>query len=267
MDTTDHLITSFNDLTLPASTADPRPQRPRTTFPSLPPELRQKIYTNALPVLTPLFLTAKILISHPRCGLYLTFLLPTQPRSSTPPPPKPLTAQTRSLTLLSLCRESRLFYLSQFSISLPLGPSVYSLLHISPLEMLHIENLERLIDRHGWERAMDGAYPLQSWIGRIERLAIDVGCLLQGTEAWESIESALFRKLGRFLVRCESLREVLVVWEGFEEESGNSIEVILPIVEGLIRDVEEGLENYRENVDIGYVVPTLRIVASVRDAL
>jgi hypothetical protein len=272
MDATDTLIASFSNLSLPAPPAVSPTHQPRFTFfPTLPAELRHKIYSFALPPLGPqaaLTLDAKILISDSRFGLYLLFLHPVpRAQSLSPPPPKLLTAPTRALSLLALCQESRAYYLERFSICLPLGPGVYGRLHISPLERLFIKNLRDLTDKHAFQVAMSNDYRLQDWAPKIEKMVIDIGCFAVARSAWESEESVAWEMLGKWLVKCTSLRNVQVVmWDGFAGECRDEgvRGQVMGSMRGVVGRVEVGLETYKAEVDGAYVVPEFEIVASLK---
>jgi 2EXR family len=271
MDTTETLIASFGNLSLPTSSSAPLPHQPQFAFfPDLPTELRRKIYSFALPQRGPraiLSLDAKILISDSRFGLYLLFTHPApEARSFAPPAPKLLTAHTRALALLSLCQESRAYYLEKFSICLPLGPGVYGRLHISSAETLFIKNFSELMDKHGFKSAISNDYRLQDWVPKTEKMVMDIGCFALGSSAWEDDETVAWEKVGRFLVQCKGLKEVKVaMWDGFGEECKDE-EVrsqMMGSMRGLVRSVEVGLERYREAVDGMYVVPEFEIVATL----
>ncbi|KAH8802212.1 hypothetical protein F5882DRAFT_393195 [Hyaloscypha sp. PMI_1271] len=273
MDATDILIASFSSLSLLAPRSVSPTHQPRfTLFPTLPPELRRKIYSFALPPQGPqatLTLDAKILISDSRFGLYLLFLHPVpRAESLSPPPPKLLTISTRALSLLALCQESRAYYLERFSICLPLGPGVYGRLHISPLERLFIKNLSELINEQAFQDAMSNDYRLQDWVPKIEKMVIDIGCFALARSAWESEESVVWEKLGKWLMKCKRLRNVQVVmWNGLAGECRDEgvRGQIMGSMRGAVGRVEVRLERYKAEVDVAYAVPEFEIVASLEE--
>jgi hypothetical protein len=113
MDATDILIASFSSLSLPAPRSVSLTHQPRfTLFPTLPPELRRKIYSFALPPQMPqaaLTLDAKILSSDSRFGLYLLFLHPL-PSSSPYQPVPSLSSPYVKNPELTIWRDSQFVY-------------------------------------------------------------------------------------------------------------------------------------------------------------
>ncbi|KAG4427128.1 hypothetical protein IFR05_017389, partial [Cadophora sp. M221] len=200
MDPTDILTGTLNNLSLFNLPTPTTPQEPNlktsaplpifSLYPTLPTELRLKILSHTLPPPSLLRVKAHILLSDPSFGLYLTFSISsTGYKPNTPFQPKPSHGQIttslqtlRMIPLLSTSKETRSFYLSKHSISLPSNPDGKSKgqIRISPLETLYIDNFPSLLSNPDFSTAITSIAPeyrVQEFWRRIERLAVPVTCL------------------------------------------------------------------------------------------
>jgi hypothetical protein len=115
---------------------------------------------------------------------------------------------------------------------------------------------------------MSNDYRLQDWVPKIEKMVIDIGCFALARSAWESEESVVWEKLGKWLVKCKRLRNVQVVmWNGLAGECRDEgvRDQIMGSMRGAVGRVEVGLGRYKAEVDVAYAVPEFEIVASLEE--
>lgn len=266
-DITDLLTNTFTSLQLFAAPPKETPGR-FDLFSELPIELRLKVFKHALPVPSVIDVNARIVVSDPSFGLYITFSIPTV-RPMKGNPGRNLTSiserrtpkQTRILSLLAATRESRDAYLSVYNIALPYdlpqGSSRRGTLYVSKQEVLHLDKLDDIIIDLDFQRAIRLNYQLQDFWGQIETLALPIGCFVLGEHESGQCKGVL-RLICLKLTGLKSVKGVM--WKGFQElQEGAGKDMMERSMKRFMAATETALKDHEVETN-GYKVPSFDLI-------
>lgn len=267
-DITDLLTNTFTSLQLFGAPSKEAPCR-FDLFSELPIELRLNIFKHALPVPSVLDVNARIIVSDPSFGLYITFHIPTA-RPMKGNPGRSLTSinerrtpkQTRVLSLLAATRESRDAYLSVYNIALPYdqpqSSSWRGTLYVSKQEVLHLDKLDDIIIDLDFQRAIRLNYRLQDFWGQIENLALPIGCFVL-SEHHSGQCTGVLRLICLKLTGLKSVKGVM--WKGFQElQEGAGRDMMESSMRRFMAATETGLKDHAAETE-GYQVPSFELIA------